>query len=485
VSAPEAADAPRVVGARRAAADIAVQLVGMTANLALGVGVAVVMARHLGDRAYGQWSTIFAVLWFLTFFTDLGLRDIVIREVAAAPRREAQWLAAALSLLLALAVPTTIVAAAILAVVARGHDMLLAGLVLSGLVLASPVGSLSVVFQLHTRNDISTAITTLKSVLWAAAVVALAVAGKGLVAFALCFLATSLIADAVTTTFALRRVRIRLGAGRELWRPLLRTAIPVAIAAFLSLAYGRIDQVLVFLLAGSRDAGLYGAVYRILDTIQFIPAAVMTTLTPLLAGALARDRARLRAILEQAATYLCVASFGALAVTLAAARPIVKLLFGHEFAAAAPALPVLMGVFVVVCFGYLIGSMIVLTGLQRRNVVLALAALVLNLGLNFALIPPYGFQAAAWVTLATEILWAVLAGRLVLREVGIGLDLRRLPRVVVAAAVTGGAVAVARAAGSGVVGLLAIGAVLYPALILGLRIVTTGEIRRLVRGEAG
>src|SRR5581483_3482503 len=176
---------------------------------------------------------------------------------------------------------------------------------------------------------------------------------------------------------------VRLGEGRGLWRPLIRTAIPVAIAAFLSLAYARIDQVLVFLLAGSRDAGLYGAAYRIFDTIQFIPMAVITTLTPLLARGLESNRARVRATLEQAATYLSVASLGALAVTIAAARPIVRLLFGHEFVAATPALPVLMGAFVVVSFGYLIGTMIILARLQQRNVRLAFIALVFNLALNF------------------------------------------------------------------------------------------------------
>jgi O-antigen/teichoic acid export membrane protein len=293
------------------------------------------------------------------------------------------------------------------------------------------------------------------------------------------------IADAATTVLALRRVNIRLGGARELWTPLVRTAVPVAIAAFLSLAYARIDQVLVFLLAGSRDAGLYGAVYRMFDTIHFIPMAVMTTLTPLLARALVDDPPRVRAILEQAATYLCVASLGIFAVTLAAAKPIVRLLFGDEFAASAPALPVLMGAFVVVSFGYLIGTMIILARLQRRNVVLALAALAFNLGLNFALIPPYGFKAAAWVTLGTEILWALLAGRLVLRETQIGLDLHRLPRVIAAAAATGGAAALVRWAGGGVVVLLAVAAVVYPMLILGLRVVTVGEIRRLVRGETG
>jgi O-antigen/teichoic acid export membrane protein len=482
VSAPEAA---RPVGTRRVALDIAVQLVGMAGNLALGVVVTVLLARQLGDRSFGQWSTIIAITGFVGFFTDLGLRQVVVRQIAAEPERETDWLGAQLSLVGVLALPATVLCAVLLAVIARGHAMLVAGLVLSLLVLQSPVGNLSVVFQLRTRNDVTTAIATIKSVLWLIVVVALTLADSGLVAFAVWFQVTSLIATAITAAIALRWVPLRSLGSRRDWGPLLRLALPVAIAAFLSLAYARIDQVLVFLLAGSRDAGLYGVAYRILDQIQFIPVALVTTLLPMLAAALDQDRERLRRILEQAATFLSIASLGALAVTIAAAGPIVRLLFGAEFAAAAPALPVLMGAFVAICFGYLVGNMIIVLRLQRRNVGIALAALVLNVALNLALIPPYGFKAAAWVTLATEVVWLLLAGRLVLRELAIDLDLRRLPRVILAAAVTGGAVALARVAGGGVGILLAVAAVVYAALILGLRAITPGEVARLVRGRPG
>ncbi|MCW3063386.1 MAG: polysaccharide biosynthesis protein [Solirubrobacterales bacterium] len=472
------------VGARRAVADILIQVVGMVGNLGLGVVVTAILARQLGDRGFGQWTTIFAVAAFTTFFTDLGLRQVVIRMIANEPEREAHWLGAQFSLVFVLAIPTAAITAGVLAVISRSHAMLVAGLILSIGCLQAPLGDLAVVFQLRTRNDITTALATLRSVLWGGAVVALSLADGGLVAFAICSLATTVATNATMAVLALRRADVEITRARSDWEPLLRLALPVALAAFLSLAYGRIDQVLVFLLGGSRDAGLYGAAYRVLDQIQFIPVAVLTTLTPLLASALANDRARLRLILGQAATYLSIASLGALAITIAAARPIVRLLFGHEFVAAAPALPVLMGAFVAICFGYLTGTMIILVGLQRRNVVLALVAFAVNIGLNLALIPSYGFKAAAWVTLATEGLWVVLAGRMVFGELGIGLDLRRLPRVVLAAALTGGAVAAVRAAGAGVGVLLAVGVVVYPALTLGLRVVTVGEIAKLLRRDA-
>ena len=40
---------------------------------------------------------------------------------------------------------------------------------------------------------------------------------------------------------------------------------------------------------------------------------------------------------------------------------------------------------------------------QRRFMFNAMAGLVINLGLNLILLPRYGFIAAAWVTLVTEL----------------------------------------------------------------------------------
>ena len=90
------------------------------------------------------------------------------------------------------------------------------------------------------------------------------------------------------------------------------------------------------------------------------------------------------------------------------------------------ALPILMAAFAVICFGYLGGNLVVLLELQRLFVRNAAIALVFNVVLNLLLIPPYGFLAAAWVTLATEVLVTVLTLGAALRSLELRLRVRRL-----------------------------------------------------------
>jgi O-antigen/teichoic acid export membrane protein len=152
-------------------------------------------------------------------------------------------------------------------------------------------------------------------------------------------------------------------------------------------------------------------------------------------------------------------------------------LFGAEFAEAAPALPILLAAFVSISFGYLAGHLVVVLELQRRFLRYAATALVLNVVLNVILIPRYGFMAAAWTTLATELTVMSLTMRAVLRGLGMRPALGRLARIAAAAAAMGALVAGLREAGLPLGGLVAAGAASYLAGLVALRALTRADLR--------
>ena len=74
----------------------------------------------------------------------------------------------------------------------------------------------------------------------------------------------------------------------------MRVGLGLGAAGILVTLYVKLDQILVFEIAGGHEAGLYAADYRLLDQIQFIPLSVMTTLFPLIAAAYPAYRERVR-----------------------------------------------------------------------------------------------------------------------------------------------------------------------------------------------
>ena len=156
--------------------------------------------------------------------------------------------------------------------------MAAAGLLLTGTLLLAPFSMARVAFQTRVRNDLTILVLTVNSILWTAAVIAIVASDGGMVWFAAAFLGSAVVSVALGLWLGSRLSRPRMRGSRQLWRELARIGVPIGVAGLVVTAYVKLDQVMLFSLAGAEDAGLYGAVYRFLDQAQFLPAALMTTL---------------------------------------------------------------------------------------------------------------------------------------------------------------------------------------------------------------
>ena len=86
---------PRV----RAAADVAIQVLGRAVNLVPGIVVTVLLTRSLGDDGFGEGSTALAIVQIATPFGDFGLEQVAVRKAAAARHEERDWIGALITLL--------------------------------------------------------------------------------------------------------------------------------------------------------------------------------------------------------------------------------------------------------------------------------------------------------------------------------------------------------------------------------------------------
>jgi O-antigen/teichoic acid export membrane protein len=472
------------VSSNRAAADVAFQLGGQVVNLALGVVTTVIIVRTLGTTRYGEWATVLATIELVGLVGNLGLEMVAVRFAAQDLEHEGAWIGAATSLRLLISLPVLAVFIGVLALIASDSEMLVAGAVLSILYLTAAISTLRIVFRLHVRNHVTVAFTFANSVIWAGSVIAIAAAGGGLVPFALAFAATAIITQGAMALLAMHTIAIRWRGARALWPKLVGVGISVGIASTLTFAYGRVDQLLVYELAPqASEVGIYAAMYKILENAGFVPIAMMTTLFPIMAGLFPSEPERLRRIMQTAIDYLTVVALGGLALTIAAAGPIVELLFGSAYASGASILPILFGAFVPICIGNVAGNMVTAADLQRRYIRYAVLGLLVNVTFNLLLIPHYGIKAAAWITLLTEVVVVSFALAAVLKKIEMTLAVRRIAAAAVAAAAAGLLVWGLREIGVGAVLLITAMAASYPPLLLATRALDLGELRGLMRNR--
>lgn len=466
----------------RAAADVAVQVVGRVANLALGLLATAVLARGLGTHGYGEWTTILLIPALLAPLNELGFLQVAVRH--ASSDDDPRWLGALVTVRAALSIPVTALTILVLIPIAHGSTMFLAGAIiaLQGL-LAAPSAMVSV-FQVKVRNDLAMVALTFNSVLWTAAIVVIALSDGGLLPYAVAMTAIAALSTALQFALARGTVRVPLRGTRTLWRRMAREAVPLSIGSLLIVAYGRVDGLIVYSSVGPTAAGLYNSVYRFVEQAGVVPLSLVITLTPIASRLIPSRTAEARGLLQLALDLLAMVSLPALTFAIVASQPVIRLLYGPEYHAAARALPVLMGAFTVICCGYAVGLFTLVLGLQREFARFAVLALVFNVVANLLLVPRYGFMAAAWITLATETLVVGLIGRAVCARLRMRPALGRLGRTAIAAIASGAVTYVLlHAAGVNVLLLALAAALVHVAGLFALGALNMKEIRAILRRE--
>ena len=474
-----AGDARAATGGR-IASQAAIQLAVRGLNVALGVVTIALLARTLGTEDFGIWSTALAYVGIFAFLNDFGFPQVGIQKMAAEPEREAEWLGAlaAMRTLGALAAIVLCIAGIPLFLDPEGDVRVLA-LILAVTVFAAVPQALLAVFTSRLRAGVSMAMLTLQSVAWTAAVVAITLTDGGVLDYAWGFVAASAVVGVAQIAVTRRLASIAFRRGRELWRPLLRVALPLGVAGVLVTVYYRLDAVLVFNISGPEEAGYYGAAYRVMDPLHVLPIAVMSSIFPVVAAIHTTDKERVARIVQEGFDYLVIVSLPVFVGSIVVADPLITSIFGDRFEPAGAVLPILLFAFVWVAVAYLPGYLIPVVELQWWFAGLATVGVILNVGLNVVLIPPHGAVGAAVATVITEAFIALASGFMVLRRLETRVSLRRIIRAAAAAAAMG--VVAYFAARVDVLVALGVAPPVYVAALLALRAVSWSEIRsRLV-----
>jgi len=205
------------------------------------------------------------------------------------------------------------------------------------------------------------------------------------------------------------------GRDREALRPLMRRALPFALAALFALLQLRVSALLLERLVGASEVGYFTAANRFLDAVRLIPNAFYGAFFPTLT-ALAADRPLLQRTFNQA--MLALGGFGLVSSVglILFASWLIPFAFGAGFDPAVGVLQVLAASLV---FALLRGGRTLYWyALGREGYVNLINGLVIGIqiALSLWLIPERGALGAALVHVAVEVLalallWKPLIGR--------------------------------------------------------------------------
>ncbi len=443
--------------------------------MVISVATVSLAARTLGTDGFGVWTAVGSYVGIFSVLTDLGLTTVAMQRMSSEPERESEWLGA----LAGMRVLLSFVVAALCAVTIpiflnTGHE---AAWIMTLTIFSSGGSALMAVFNSRLRAGLALSFGVIQSVLWLGVTVTFYKTGATVVDFAIAYVSMLAIICTLQLRAAQRYAHIAWRAGRRLWRPLMKVALPLGIASLLITIYYQIDSVLLLQLSTEHETGIYAAAYRFLAPLLFLPAAVMSSFFPVLSAVQAHDPGRMRRLVQRAAELMTVISLPILAVTIALSDQIVNRLYTAEFAQTAEVLPVLMIAFVSICFGTLAGFLAPLLNLNWRLALYSGIGAIANVALNVWLIPRYGALGSAWATVATEVLTMVLMLGTALYTLRLPIQpWRMLATLLVAALMTG---LMTLASPLGLFPAAILGGLFYVGGLFALRVVRIDELRAL------
>jgi O-antigen/teichoic acid export membrane protein len=391
------------------------------------------IAAHLGPARVGIYAFALAFVELFRFVPDFGLGQVVARDVAQNPRREAELIPNLIFTRLALGTLGYLIVVAGLYAVgyddARRDAALVAGASLPLLAATSA----QVVMQVRLRLGFLAAADALKAVIAILGTVLLIRADASIVAFVWLYVAANVVAGVWLLVAAVRLAPLQWRFRPTVARALLRTAAPLALGILFIALYYRLDMAILARLKSSSDLGQYGVAYKFLDTFVLLPTLAATALAPVLARSVVEGRDVLERRLRDALRLAAVIALPiAVAGAMTAWRVVPELPGFEDYEGAGTALSILAPAGALIFFGTILQSVLINAHLQNRLLVIAAAGLVVNIALNAALIPPYSFVGAAVATTATEVLLLILSIRELRRGVGVGFVPTRAAKLLLA-----------------------------------------------------
>ena len=362
------------------------------------------LANYLGPDSYGRYTTLVAYSALVSVVADFGLSPLYTREAARDPERLSAFLATMLSGKLALGVASSAILAVALWTAGLG------GLVVPGavlLVLTSYATLLRNTFYAQGRMQFE-AVAIIAEIAIQFSLIVLgahlhAPLGFFVWAYAASFGFTCAFCLTVIPLFGLGR--IGLGFEVKLLRSWLALAFPFALGAFLTNLYFRADVPILSHFKSFQEVGWYQFAYKPFEALQFVPLAVQAAVYPLLAVYFKEKGPRLGIAYGRFFKILVLLGWPLTVGTVVLVHRIGRLF--SLYPQSEPSLRILALAIVFLFANSAFTAMLYAIDRQSRFAWLTGIAVLVNVGLNLALIPLYGYLAASAVTVITEIAFSV------------------------------------------------------------------------------
>ena len=194
----------------------------------------------------------------------------------------------------------------------------------------------------------------------------------------------------------------------KLAKQLFTNAWPLIFSGMMVSIYMKIDLIMIKEMLDAKAVGIYAAAVKLCEVLYFLPVVVLSSLFPAVVEARKKDLIVYRKQVYRIYEIMIGATAIVAIITTFLADWIVNILYGSIYQEAATILQIYIWAFVFVSLGVVSSKYLVAENLEIYAMYRSILGAIINITLNWYLIPIYGIKGAAIATLITQIFVAYL-----------------------------------------------------------------------------
>ncbi|HPD07773.1 flippase [Patescibacteria group bacterium] len=367
-------------------------------------------ARVLGPADLGKYYLAISLTSIFAIFIDIGLSNVLTREVAKYPDKASNWLGTVLAIKIPLAIITTL--AVVLFVNILGYPLLTKELVYISII-SMVLDSFTVTFFAVSRGFHNLKFESVSSVIVQSIILVVSLmvfhygGGVRWLMFSLVLASSFNFCYSLFVLWRYWRLPVRPLWRRTWIKKAILLATPFAGYGIFQRAYIYLDTVLLSKISGDVATGIYQIPFKIINALQFLPMAFIASLYPALSLYWQENREQLSITFNRAMHYSAIISLPLTIGGWVVAEPLVAI-FSSSYTGAVWPLRLCLIALPFMFLGYPIGSLLNACDEQRANTRNMFIVLITSVVMNLLLIPPLGAVGASITVVITNGLLVLL-----------------------------------------------------------------------------
>lgn len=377
---------------------------GKIAQMILTLIIGSISARYLGPDNYGlinygaSYTALFAPI------ISLGLYGIIVNEIVKEPKNDGVILGTTIIMRVAAALFSTVCILLLVFMINPNHTLLL---------IVTALQCISIMFQwcevfnfwCQSRFDSKTAviIQLLAYIVASVYKIYLLISGKSVTWFAFS-MGFDYIFQAICYILYFRkqgntRLCFKVGVAKYL----LKNSYHYIFSALASVIYSQIDRIMLGAMLGTTFVGLYTAAYTISSMWTFVLTAIIDSIRPVIIRARQTSLEIYKTRIIQLYSVIIYLSIVVSIAMCLFAKLIILILYGESYLRASNTVGILTWSTAFSFLGVARSIWCVCENRQKYEKYLSIAGALINVIMNFILIPFWGINGAAVATLITQI----------------------------------------------------------------------------------